>query len=81
MKIGASLPVPNFLTVIFSIILAAIFLCSGYLEVNLIYEYRQKIADFKDDLLADNTFITFVKQHRFYRNTEKYLDEIYSISA
>jgi superfamily II DNA or RNA helicase len=48
------------------------------LEVNLIYEYRQKIADFKDDLLADNTFITFVKQHRFYRNTEKHLDEIYS---
>lgn len=48
------------------------------LEINLIYEYRQKIANFKDDLLADNTFVTFVKQHRFYRNTEKHLDEIYS---
>ena len=47
------------------------------LEINLIYEYRQKIAGFKDELVKDETFITFIKEHRFYENTEAYLDELY----
>lgn len=48
------------------------------LEINLIFDYRQKIASFKDELIKDDTFISFIKQHRFYRHTENHLDEIYS---
>lgn len=48
------------------------------LEIYLIYEYRQKIAEFKDALLLDETFISFIKAHRFYKNTENCLDEIYT---
>ncbi|WP_452232870.1 DEAD/DEAH box helicase family protein [Lacinutrix sp. MEBiC02595] len=48
------------------------------LEIHLIYEYRQKIAGFKDELLQDETFISFIKEHRFYKNTEDCLDELYS---
>ena len=47
-------------------------------EINFIYEYRQKIAHFKEELIKDDTFIHFIKTHRFFNDTENYLTEIYS---
>ncbi len=47
-------------------------------EINFIFEYRKKIADFKNDLLKDDVFITFLKNHRFYKTPEYHLDDIYS---
>ncbi|GAA3587834.1 DEAD/DEAH box helicase family protein [Flavivirga amylovorans] len=48
------------------------------LEINFIVEYRRKIADFKDKLLHDDVFISFIKQHRFFNQPEVYLEELYS---
>lgn len=46
-------------------------------EINFILDYRFKIANFIDELLIDTNFITFLKQHRYYTKTEKYIDDIY----
>lgn len=46
-------------------------------EINFIVNYRLKIANFIDKLLVDNEFITFLKQHRFYKETETHIDGIY----
>ncbi|GAA3631439.1 DEAD/DEAH box helicase family protein [Flavivirga jejuensis] len=48
------------------------------LEINFIVEYRRKIADFKDKLLNDKTFISFIKQHRFFDEPKAYLEDLYS---
>ncbi|NMH89241.1 DEAD/DEAH box helicase family protein [Flavivirga algicola] len=48
------------------------------IEINFIVEYRRKIADFKDGLLNDDVFISFIKQHRFFNETEACLEELYS---
>ena len=48
------------------------------LEINFIVEFRRKIADFKDSLLVDKTFIRFLKNHRFYKNPNWHLDELYA---
>ena len=48
------------------------------LEINFIYKYRQKIVDFNDELITDESFISFIKQHRFFDKTDLCLDEIYS---
>ncbi|MDO5978752.1 DEAD/DEAH box helicase family protein [Flavivirga spongiicola] len=48
------------------------------LEINFIVEYRQKIADFKDKLLNDDVFVSFIKQHRFFNQPEACLEELYS---
>jgi superfamily II DNA or RNA helicase len=47
------------------------------LEINFIVEYRQKIADFKDELIEDNTFISFLMEHRFYKLSNHHLEELY----
>ncbi|WP_302849603.1 DEAD/DEAH box helicase family protein [Polaribacter sp. L3A8] len=46
-------------------------------EINFIVDYRFKIANFVDELLLETAFINFLKQHRFYTETEKYIDDIY----
>ena len=46
-------------------------------EINFIVDYRFKIAAFIDDLLIDSSFINFLKEHRFYSDTEKFIDGIY----
>ncbi|WP_299776633.1 DEAD/DEAH box helicase family protein [uncultured Formosa sp.] len=48
------------------------------LEINFIVEYRRDIADFKDELLKDEAFIVFLKGHRFYKNPNLHLDELYA---
>lgn len=48
------------------------------LEINFIVDYRRHIADFKDELLKDDTFIDFLIEHRFYKNPNWHLDELYS---
>jgi len=48
------------------------------LEINFIVDYRRDIADFKDELLKDEIFINFLIEHRFYKNPNWHLDELYS---
>lgn len=48
------------------------------LEINFIVDYRRNIADFKDELLKDDSFINFLIEHRFYKNPNWHLDELYS---
>ncbi len=48
------------------------------LEINLVVEYRRKIADFKDELLNNDTFISFIKRHRFFDDPKSCLEELYS---
>ena len=48
------------------------------LEINFIVDYRRKIADFKDNLLEDATFIQFLLNHRFYKNPNWNLDALYA---
>ena len=48
------------------------------LEINFIVDYRRNISDFKDELLKDETFINFLIEHRFYKNPNWHLDELYS---
>lgn len=48
------------------------------LEINFIVDYRRKIADFKDSLLEDATFIEFLSNHRFYKNPNWNLDALYA---
>ncbi|WP_158655204.1 DEAD/DEAH box helicase family protein [Flavivirga eckloniae] len=48
------------------------------LEINFIVDYRRNIADFKDTLLKDQTFISFIKQHRFFKKPEACLEELYA---
>ncbi|WP_223032250.1 DEAD/DEAH box helicase family protein [Hanstruepera marina] len=47
-------------------------------EINFIVDYRRKIADFKDELLKDKTFISFIKNHRFFKLPNFHLEELYS---
>ncbi|MCX7547721.1 DEAD/DEAH box helicase family protein [Xanthomarina sp. F1114] len=48
------------------------------LEINYIFNFRQKIVRFINDLKTDQEFKLFLKRHRFYRNTTGVIDEIYS---
>ena len=48
------------------------------LEINFIVEYRRKISQFQDALLKDERFITFLKDHRFYKQPKVYLEAIYA---
>jgi len=48
------------------------------LEINFIVEYRERIATFQDELLKDETFILFLKSHRFYKSPKQHLETIYS---
>ncbi|MEH1007802.1 DEAD/DEAH box helicase family protein [Winogradskyella sp. ECml5-4] len=48
------------------------------LEINFIVDFRRDIADFKDELLKDEVFINFLIEHRFYKNPNWHLDELYS---
>ena len=48
------------------------------LEINFIVDYRRKIADFKDELLKDTTFISFLETHRFYKTPNWHLDDLYA---
>lgn len=47
------------------------------LEINFIVEYRRQIAHFVEELLRDEVFIALASQHRFYLETEIYLEELY----
>ncbi len=47
-------------------------------EINFIVDYRRKIADFKDELLKDKTFISFIKDHRYFKVPNFHLEELYS---
>ncbi|MBF8148940.1 DEAD/DEAH box helicase family protein [Winogradskyella sp. F6397] len=48
------------------------------LEINFIVDFRRDISDFKDELVKDDTFIDFLIEHRFYKNPNWHLDELYS---
>ncbi|WP_299098038.1 DEAD/DEAH box helicase family protein [uncultured Winogradskyella sp.] len=48
------------------------------LEINFIVDFRRNISDFKDELLKDETFIDFLIDHRFYKNPNWHLDELYA---
>lgn len=48
------------------------------LEINFIVEYRRNIANYKDKLLKDENFISFLINHRFYKSPNWHLDELYS---
>nr|WP_321221211.1 DEAD/DEAH box helicase family protein [uncultured Psychroserpens sp.] len=48
------------------------------LEINFIVEYRRQIANFHDAILKDEDFISFLTEHRFYKNPNWHLDELYA---
>nr|WP_321229476.1 DEAD/DEAH box helicase family protein [uncultured Psychroserpens sp.] len=48
------------------------------LEINFIVDYRRKIADFNDEILKDEAFISFLTNHRFYKNPNWHLEELYT---
>ncbi len=48
------------------------------LEINFIVDFRRDIADFKDEIVKDETFINFLMEHRFYKNPNWHLDELYA---
>ncbi|WP_179317101.1 DEAD/DEAH box helicase family protein [Winogradskyella undariae] len=48
------------------------------LEINFIVDYRRDIANFKDELLKDEDFISFLTHHRFYKNPNWHLEELYT---
>ena len=50
-------------------------------EINTIVDFRLKTADFITDLLKDNEFINFIKQHRFYNKPEENINELYKFST
>ncbi len=47
-------------------------------EINAIFDFREEIQVFKNNLLNDDVFIEFIKDHRFYKQPENYLDSIYT---
>lgn len=47
------------------------------IEIDAIVKFRLSIADFINQLLKDEIFISFLQNHRFYKNTEQHLEEIY----
>lgn len=47
-------------------------------ELNFIKKYRNNIADFKSNVLNDDTFISGLEQHRLYVNPLEHLGIIYS---
>ncbi|MEE4000408.1 DEAD/DEAH box helicase family protein [Tenacibaculum sp. FZY0031] len=49
-------------------------------EINFITDFRLKIAQFVTDILKDEAFISFLKQHRFYAKTKENLEELYKYS-
>ena len=49
-------------------------------EINFIVKFRRKIADFKDHILSDDAFINILENHRFYKNPNWHLDELYANS-
>ncbi|MEO8933063.1 MAG: DEAD/DEAH box helicase family protein [Xanthomarina sp.] len=48
------------------------------LEINYIVNFRREIAGFINELKASEQFNLFLKNHRFYNNTEAVIDEIYN---
>ncbi|WP_040280668.1 DEAD/DEAH box helicase family protein [Psychroserpens damuponensis] len=48
------------------------------LEINFIVDYRRQIANFHDEILQDEDFISFITTHRFYKNPNWHLDELYA---
>lgn len=48
------------------------------IEIDFIFNFRQKASGFVEELIKDEVFISFVKNHRFLINTENCLDELYS---
>lgn len=51
------------------------------LEIDFIYDFRQKAASFVEELIKDEGFTIFIKNHRFYSQTENHLDELYANTA
>lgn len=47
-------------------------------EIDFIVAYRKKIGFFINDLKTNKEFISFVKSHRFYKETETNLEELYA---
>ena len=47
-------------------------------ELNFIKKYRNNIADFKSNVLNDETFISVLEEHRLYDNPLEHMDLIYS---
>ncbi|WP_228530377.1 DEAD/DEAH box helicase family protein [Tamlana sp. I1] len=47
-------------------------------EINLIVDFRKKVAAFKDELLKDEDFIQFIREHRYYKNPNLHLEELYA---
>ncbi|WP_075341316.1 DEAD/DEAH box helicase family protein [Tenacibaculum agarivorans] len=46
-------------------------------EAKFITQFKQKVDEFVSNLITDATFIDFIENHRFYKNTQGYLEEIY----
>ncbi|WP_298517219.1 DEAD/DEAH box helicase family protein [uncultured Kordia sp.] len=46
-------------------------------QVESIVEYREKVADFADNLEADEQFLFLLETHRFLTSTDDHLEEIY----
>ncbi len=48
------------------------------LEINFIADFRIHIADFNDRLLQDTTFISFLVNHRLYKQPNWHLEDLYA---
>lgn len=48
------------------------------LAIDFIVDFRRNIAHFKDALLEDESFISFLQEHRFYNHPNSHLDELYA---
>lgn len=49
-------------------------------EIEFISDFRLNVAKFHKELITNKEFISFVKSHRFYSNTEQCLEDIYKHS-
>ena len=47
-------------------------------EIDFIVTYRKKIGVFINELKTNTEFISFIKSHRFYKETENNLEELYA---
>ena len=48
------------------------------IEINKIVDFRRNIANFKDQLIASTDFINLLENHRFYKNPNWHLDDLYA---
>ena len=46
-------------------------------DISFIADFRMKVSNLIADLKKDEQFLNFVKNHRFYAQTEAYLEELY----